>query len=220
MVVEGIVALIWAAAAIAFFKGNFIDLSDFLGNKSAAPLVNEISITWLGKFGGFLAILGVIAAPITSGDTALRTARLITADFLNFKQNTIIKRLLISIPIFFASYLIMQINFQVLWRYFGWCNQALSVFTLWAITVYLAKNKKRYVITLIPAMFMTMVCVTYILFAPEGFTFDNSWAQTLSQYFTTYSVENISYLISILFATVITSIFTFIFYKKTVKESK
>ena len=220
MVVEGIVALIWAAAAIAFFKGNFIDLSDFLGNKSAAPLVNEISITWLGKFGGFLAILGVIAAPITSGDTALRTARLITADFLNFKQNTIIKRLLISIPIFFASYLIMQINFQVLWRYFGWCNQALSVFTLWAITVYLAKNKKLYVITLIPAMFMTMVCVTYILFAPEGFTFDNSWAQTLSQYFTTYSVENISYLISILFATVITSIFTFIFYKKTVKESK
>ena len=143
MVVEGIVALIWAAAAIAFFKGDFNELSTYLSGKSAAPLVNEISLSWLGQLGGLLAILGVIAAPITSGDTALRTARLIAADFLKFKQNTIIRRLIISVPIFLASYLIMQINFQILWRYFGWCNQAFSVFTLCAVTLYLAMNKKQ-----------------------------------------------------------------------------
>lgn len=218
MVVEGIVALIWAAAAIAFFKGSFSDLSAYLGASSAAPLVNEISVTWLGKFGGLLAILGVIAAPITSGDTALRTARLITADFLKFKQNTILRRLIISIPIFVASYLIMQINFQVLWRYFGWCNQALSVFTLWAITVYLARNKKCYIITLLPAMFMTMVCSTYILFAPEGFTFDNMIAENLVTYWGKFNVSQISYIISIGIATIITGLFTALFFKKIVSK--
>lgn len=218
MVAEGIVALIWAAAAIAFFKGSFSDLSSYLGEKSAAPLVNEISITWLGKIGGVLAILGVIAAPITSGDTALRTARLITADFLKFKQNTILRRLIISIPIFAASYLIMQINFQVLWRYFGWCNQALSVFTLWAITVYLARNKKCYIITLLPAMFMTMVCSTYILFAPEGFTFDNMIAENLVAYWSKFNVSQISYIISIGIATIITGLFTALFFKKIVSK--
>lgn len=218
MVVEGIVALIWAAAAIAFFKGSFSDLSAYLGVSSAAPLVNEISVTWLGKFGGLLAILGVIAAPITSGDTALRTARLITADFLKFKQNTILRRLIISIPIFVASYLIMQINFQVLWRYFGWCNQALSVFTLWAITVYLARNKKCYIITLLPAMFMTMVCSTYILFAPEGFTFDNMIAENLVAYWGKFNASQISYIISIGIATIITGSFTTLFFKKIVSK--
>lgn len=218
MVVEGIVALIWAAAAIAFFKGSFSDLSAYLGASSAAPLVNEISVTWLGKFGGLLAILGVIAAPITSGDTALRTARLITADFLKFKQNTIFRRLIISIPIFVASYLIMQINFQVLWRYFGWCNQALSVFTLWAITAYLARNKKCYIITLLPAMFMTMVCSTYILFAPEGFTFDNMIAENLVAYWGKFNASQISYIISIGIATIITGLFTALFFKKVVSK--
>ena len=217
MVVEGIVALIWAAAAIAFFKGNFADLSSYLGNNSTAPLVNEISVTWLGKFGGLLAILGVIAAPITSGDTALRTARLITADFLKFKQNTIVRRLVVSIPIFVASYLIMQINFQVLWRYFGWCNQALSVFTLWAVTVYLARKKKMYVITLIPAMFMTMVCTTYIIFAPEGFTFDNALASYIASVYGKSSVLNIDYAISVGIAVVVTCLFTFLFYKRVGK---
>ncbi len=218
MVAEGIVALIWAAAAIAFFKGNFNSLVVYLGGNSAAPLVNEISVTWLGKFGGLLAVLGVIAAPITSGDTALRTARLITADFLKFKQNTIFRRLIISIPIFIASFVIMQINFQILWRYFGWCNQALSVFTLWAVTVYLARNKKQYYITLLPAIFMTMVCVTYIIFAPEGFTFDNIIAEKLSCYVTEYNSSQISYTISIGLASFITGIFTIIFFKKTVNK--
>lgn len=220
MVVEGIVALIWAAAAIAFFKGNFTELAAYLGGSSAAPLVNEISVKWLGKVGGILAILGVIAAPITSGDTALRTARLITADFLKFKQNTILRRLIISIPIFIASYFIMQINFQILWRYFGWCNQALSVFTLWAITVYLARNKKMYYITLIPAIFMTMVCTTYIIFAPEGFTFDNIIAEKFSTNFINSNPTQISYIISIGVATILTGLFITLFYKKLAKNNK
>ena len=175
MVAEGIVALIWAAAAIAF-TGGYEQLATYMSehNNSAAVLVNDISISWLGSFGGILALLGVIAAPITSGDTALRSARLIAADFLHFDQSKTYKRLIISIPIFIATFGIMMIDFTVLWRYFAWCNQTLAVFTLWAITVYLARHKKFYFITLAPAFFMTIVSVSYILYAPrpEGFGLD------------------------------------------------
>lgn len=167
MVSEGIVALIWAAAAIAF-TGGYDGLQNFMGDGSPALLVNEVSKSWLGTFGGILAILGVIAAPITSGDTALRSARLIAADFMNFSQKKLTRRLLISIPIFVVCFIVMLMPYEVLWRYFAWCNQVLAVFTLWAVTVYLANNRKAYIITLIPAMFMTAVTVTYILFAPEG----------------------------------------------------
>ncbi len=168
MVTEGIVALIWAAAAIAF-TGGYDGLQSFLGNGSPAILVNDVSKTWLGTAGGILAVLGVIAAPITSGDTALRSARLIAADFMGVKQRKIVKRLLISLPIFAICFIIMLLPYEALWRYFAWCNQVLAVFTLWALTVYLAKERKLYVITLIPALFMTAVTVTYIFFAPEGF---------------------------------------------------
>lgn len=172
MVAEGIVALIWAAAAIAF-TGGYEQLATYMAehNNSAGVLVNDVSISWLGTFGGILALLGVVAAPITSGDTALRSARLIAADFLHYDQSKTVKRLIISLPIFAAAFGIMMIDFSVLWRYFAWCNQTLAVFTLWAITVYLARHKKVYFITLIPAMFMTAVSVSYILFAPtpEGF---------------------------------------------------
>ena len=176
MVTEGIVALIWAAAAIAF-TGGYEGLQNYMGDGSPAILVNDISKTWLGTFGGILAILGVIAAPITSGDTALRSARLIAADFLNFNQKTVAKRLMISVPIFALCFAVMLMPYEVLWRYFAWCNQVLSVFTLWAITVYLAANRKLYIVTLIPALFMTMVTVTYIVFAPEGFS---SLAQSMT----------------------------------------
>lgn len=172
MVAEGIVALIWAAAAITF-TGGYQELTTYMAehNNSAGALVNDLSISWLGTFGGILALLGVIAAPITSGDTALRSARLIAADFLHIDQSKIGKRLLVSLPIFAASFFIMLIDFSVLWRYFAWCNQTLSVFTLWAVTVYLARKKKVYIITLIPAMFMSAVSTSYILYAPqpEGF---------------------------------------------------
>ncbi len=168
MVAEGIVALIWAAAAITF-TGGYDGLQDFLGNGSPALLVDQLSRSWLGTFGGILAILGVIAAPITSGDTALRSARLIAADFMGIKQRKIAKRLAVSLPIFGLCFLIMLLPYDALWRYFAWCNQVLSVFTLWTITVYLAKEAKPYIITLVPALFMTCVTVTYIFFAPEGF---------------------------------------------------
>ncbi len=168
MVAEGIVALIWAAAAITF-TGGYDGLQDFLGNGSPALLVDQLSRSWLGTFGGILAILGVIAAPITSGDTALRSARLIAADFMGIKQKKIAKRLAVSLPIFGLCFLIMLLPYDALWRYFAWCNQVLSVFTLWTITVYLAKEAKPYIITLVPALFMTCVTVTYIFFAPEGF---------------------------------------------------
>ena len=181
MVCEGIVALIWAAAAIAF-TGGYDGIATFMAdpaNGGAGGLVHRISLEWLGAVGGVLAMFGVIAAPITSGDTALRSARLIAADFLRIDQSKLWKRLAVSIPIFGLSFLIMMIDFNVLWRYFAWCNQMLAVFTLWAITVCLSREVRGkvfglfrpYWLTLLPAMFMTVVCITYILFAPrpEGF---------------------------------------------------
>ena len=168
MVTEGIVALIWAAAAVAF-TGGYGELQEFLGNGSPAVLVNDLSKSWLGTFGGILAILGVIAAPITSGDTALRSARLIAADFMGYEQKKIASRLMVSVPIFILCFCIMLMPYDALWRYFAWCNQVLAVFTLWTLSVWLVRHRKTFYITLIPAMFMTAVTVTYIFFAPEGF---------------------------------------------------
>ena len=169
MVAEGIVALIWAAAAITF-TGGYDGLHQYLGNNSREILVNDVSKSWLGAFGGILAILGVIAAPITSGDTALRSARLIASDFMGIPQKKISKRLLVSIPIFVLCFVIMLLPYDVVWRYFAWSNQVLSVFTLWAMTIWLSDNKKNFYVTLLPAMFMTAVTSTYIMFAPEGFS--------------------------------------------------
>lgn len=175
MVVEGIVALIWAAAATTFFQENG---SDF----TAAQVVDFICKDWLGMLGGILAILGVIAAPITSGDTAMRSARLILADMLHMEQKSISKRLLLCAPLFVASLgiLIFSIinadGFTIIWRYFSWCNQTLAVFTLWSITVYLVLEKKNYFVTLLPALFMTCVVTTYICVAPEGFRLNETIA--------------------------------------------
>lgn len=175
MVTEGIVALIWAAAATWFFgEHGMVDAATGIPY-SGAKVATMISREWLGTIGGIVAILGIVAAPITSGDTALRSARLIIADFLHMEQKSIRRRLLICIPLFLitAGTLVYSLTdadgFKIIWRYFAWCNQTLSVFTLWAITVYLVREKKPYVITLIPALFMTCVSVTYICIAPEGF---------------------------------------------------
>jgi carbon starvation protein CstA len=175
MVAEGFVALIWAASTISFM-GSYEALAAFMAehNNNAGDVVKVISTTWLGRVGGLLAILGVIAAPITTGDTALRSARLIVADFLHIGQKKLVKRVLLSLPIFALCAGLLLINFDILWRYFAWSNQTLAAFTLWAATVYLARRKKCFVLTLIPAMFMTAVCTTYLLFArrPEGFGVD------------------------------------------------
>ncbi|MFW6371896.1 MAG: carbon starvation CstA family protein [Bacteroidota bacterium] len=134
-----------------------------------AWVVNESANVLLGKFGAFLAILGVVAAPITSGDTAFWSARLIVADFLNLKQGPLKNRLYISIPLFAIGFLLTQINFDVVWRYFAWSNQTLATVVLWTITVYLVKYKKNFWISFIPALFMTAVVSTYLFLAPEGF---------------------------------------------------
>jgi carbon starvation protein CstA len=169
MVAEGIVALIWAAAAISFF-GSVGGLQEFLreNGNNAAVVVDKISHSWLGKLGGLLAIIGVIAAPITSGDTAFRSARLIVADFIHYSQKSVVNRIIVSTPLFIAALGILQINFDVIWRYFAWSNQTLATATLWTITVYLAKSGKFYWLTLLPSLFMTMVISTYIMVAPEG----------------------------------------------------
>lgn len=169
MVSEGIVALIWAAAAIAF-TGGYDSLAGYMSGhgSDAGALVHDVCVSWLGTFGGILAILGVIAAPVTTGDTAMRSLRLIIADSIGLQQKKFMKRILVTLPIVGVCFLLLNINFDVLWRYFAWCNQTLSIFTLWACTVYLARNRKTYLITMIPAMFMTALCVTFILYAPLG----------------------------------------------------
>jgi carbon starvation protein CstA len=179
MITEGVVALIWAAIGMAFYRGVG-PLNDVMvaNNGNAAYVVNEISNSLLGKFGGALALLGVVAAPITSGDTAFRSARLIVADFLNFKQGPIKNRLMVSIPLFTVGYALTLINFAVIWRYFAWSNQTLATVVLWAITVYLARERKFYWLTLVPALFMTVVVTSYLLYAPEGFGF--SYAVSIS----------------------------------------
>ena len=171
MITEGLVALVWAAvSSYFFFDGGAAEVGSDLS--AAAPtVVTKVSQSWLGVLGGILAILGVVAAPITSGDTAFRSARLIIADFLHLEQRSMRKRLLIAVPLFILSGLLLWYNiadangFNVIWRYFGWANQTLSVFMFWTATVYLVRRKGGlyYLITLIPGLFMTSVCVTFIL---------------------------------------------------------
>ena len=165
MIAEGLVALIWAAASIKY-AGGYQQLAD-MGNP--AVVVSTLCSSWMGRIGAILAILGVVAAPITSGDTALRSARLMAADFLHFPQNKLWKRLALSLPIFVVCGMLLFIDFNVLWRYFAWSNQTLAFMSLWAVSVWLARKGRCFWITLLPAMFMTVVCTSYILVAPEGF---------------------------------------------------
>ena len=171
MVTEGLVALVWAAvSSYFFFDGGAAAVGSDIS--AAAPtVVTKVSSSWLGLLGGILAVLGVVAAPITSGDTAFRSARLIIADFLHLDQGPMRKRLYIAVPLFVLSGLLLWYNiadangFNVIWRYFGWANQTLSVFMFWTATVYLVKNKGGlyYLFTQIPGLFRTSVCMTFIL---------------------------------------------------------
>ncbi|MDO4588327.1 MAG: carbon starvation protein A [Fusobacterium sp.] len=168
MISEGIVALVWAAAAMSFFGGTS-GLGEALGHGGAAVVVNRISNTVLGKVGGALALLGVVACPITSGDTAFRSARLTIADTIKYKQGPILNRFIVAIPLFVVGVALCFIDFNILWRYFSWSNQTLATIALWAAAKYLNNNGKNYKIALIPAMFMTVVVTDYIIIAPEGF---------------------------------------------------
>ena len=161
MISESVIALIWAAIAMAFFY-NDGGVSAVMAGHTPAWAVNEISNTTLGVVGGILAILGVVAAPITSGDTAFRSARLIIADVFHIEQRTKLKRLLICIPIFACGVALTFVNFDVVWRYFAWTNQALASVVLWCIVVYLHKEKRNYWVALIPAVFMTYICSSFV----------------------------------------------------------
>lgn len=194
MITEGLVALIWATVSMYFFYyGGWKEVvgaeevQKFMAQYnngagqtliqyfSAPQVVKLVCDNWLGVAGGILALLGVVAAPITSGDTALRSARLIIADFIHLKQKTLTKRFYICVPMFSAviALLVWQMEnpdgFNVIWQYFGWANQTLSVFTLWTITVYLCQQKKPFIISLIPALFMTTVCSTFLFVSPQAF---------------------------------------------------
>lgn len=173
MIVESIVALIWAAIAMAFF-GGVEELNTTLAEhgNNAAWGVSLIANTTLGKLGAFLALMGVVFAPITSGDTAFRSARLIVADFMNVEQKSLSKRLYVSIPLFVIGFGITLVNFDVIWRYFAWANQTLAAISLWAVTIYLVSKKRNFYVTFFPAVLMTMIVSSYLFTGKEMINMD------------------------------------------------
>ena len=176
MITEGIVALIWAAAAIKF-AGSYETLQS---SGTPGVVIHKVSTAWLGMAGAALAVFGVVVAPITSGDTAFRSARLIIAENRHVDQSKVYKRILLCIPLFAVACVLINLDFGVLLRYFAWSNQVVASIMLWAGYLWLRRNGKNYWIALIPAIFMTIVCVLYILLAPEGL---NLWSKWLSAYF-------------------------------------
>ncbi len=188
MITEGVIALIWATVSSwFFFAGGNAEMG--AANVVAAPaVVTNVSRYWLGTMGSILAILGVVAAPITSGDTALRSARLMVADALHLNQRPIKNRLAVSMCLFIVTGALLVYNiadaqgFNKLWGYFGWANQTLSIFTFWTITVFLVEHRKGtcyYLVTMLPACFMTAVCVTFILTAKIGFRIPQDYAPVI-----------------------------------------
>ena len=164
MVAEGIIAMVWAAAGVSFYENTQALLEAGAGVNA---VVYEICTTTMGKIGGVLAMLGVIACPITSGDTAYRSARLTLADWFKIDQKDWKKRLLLTVPLLGVGAIICQIDYSVVWRYFSWSNQTLAMIALWAAAMYLAQNKRNYWICAVPATFMTGVSITYFFAAGE-----------------------------------------------------
>ena len=177
MITEGIVALIWAAAATVFYHDPMLQQLTVNPETGATlggnAMVGVIANAWFPKVIAVICVLGVISAAITSGDTALRSARLIVADFLHYAQKPIKNRLFVAIPLFAvtAGVLVYSLldakGFDVIWRYFAWSNQVLATVTLWTITVFLCLKRKPYIITLLPAMFMTMVTASFLFVAEK-----------------------------------------------------
>jgi carbon starvation protein CstA len=176
MIIESVIALIWAAAGVAFYGGTQM-LSEAITELGQSGVVYQISKEMLGNVGGILAIIGVVVCPITSGDTAFRSARLILAEWTKLDQKKIGNRLIITLPLLGISAVLTQLDFNVLWRYFAWSNQTLAMIALWVATSYLKREGKKWYATLLtalPATFMTAVSVTYILVAQEGFKLSTS----------------------------------------------
>lgn len=178
MIAESVIALVWAAAGVAFY-GATGGLQQALADLGQSGVVYDISVSLLGVFGGALAIIGVVVCPVSSGDTAFRSARLTIADWFHIDQSKLPKRLAITLPLLGVGALLTQLDFDVVWRYFSWSNQTLAMITLWAGAMYLARNaeKCRYsVMCAVPAAFMSGVSCTYILMAEEGFRLSQSIA--------------------------------------------
>lgn len=170
MIAESVIALVWAAAGVAFY-GTTGGLQQALNELGQSGTVYDISVSLLGAAGGALAIIGVVVCPISSGDTAFRSARLTIADWFRIDQSNLAKRLAITLPLLLAGALLTQLNFDVIWRYFSWSNQTLAMITLWAAAMYLARHGEKWwhsLICALPATFMSAVSCTYILMAEEG----------------------------------------------------
>ena len=171
MISEAVIALVWAAAGVAFYGATDI-LNNAISTLGQSGTVYEIANKTLGAAGGALAVVGVVVCPITSGDTAFRSARLILAEITHLDQKKIRNRLIITLPLLGIGAVLTQLDFNVLWRYFSWSNQTLAMIALWVATAYLLKQGKRLTVSLLtalPATFMSAVSVTYILMADEGF---------------------------------------------------
>ena len=175
MVAEGIVAMIWASAAMAYFGGpeglndaatNGIMINGELTKVTPAIAVDMICKSWLGRVGAIIAVVGVVVCPITSGDTAFRSMRLTLADLFRYSQKKISHRLVVSVPIFVAAYFFCMADFSTVWNYVGICNQILAALVLWTVTAYLVRSGKPHWMTSVPASFLTFVCISYFLMAP------------------------------------------------------
>ena len=175
MIAESIIALIWAAIGMAFWggvEGLNAAIAEYGG--SAAKMVDIITETTLGSAVATCVLFGVVGCAVTSGDTAFRCARLIVSDMFGISQKNLMKRVLVSLPLFaVALFIIFALPFQTIWSYFAWCNQTLAVLTLWCITVYLFRIKKPVIIGFVPALIMTYVCSSYIFVSPMMFGMEN-----------------------------------------------
>ncbi|WEM42792.1 carbon starvation protein A [Photobacterium sp. DA100] len=162
MIGEGVIALIWCALALSFF-GSVELLQEAVANGGPGNVVYSSSIGLLGVFGGIIAFLGVVILPITSGDTAFRSSRLILAEYFNMEQKSLRNRLLMALPLFVIGGILTQVDFGIIWRYFGFANQSTAVMMLWTASAYLLRHNKLHWVTTVPAIFMTTVCITFIL---------------------------------------------------------
>jgi carbon starvation protein CstA len=169
MVAEGLVALIWCVVGLSLreviVNGNETLAQLIVQNPSSA--VHAAATLLLGSTGGMVAVLGVVVLAVTSGDTAMRSCRLMLADVLNIRQTRPLSRLILAVPLFLVVIIISQLDFSVIWRYFGWGNQTLACFTLWSVAVCLRRRGRRCIMAVLPALFMTCMCTTFLLHAPE-----------------------------------------------------
>ncbi len=181
MISESIIALIWATVSMLFFGGVEMLNAELAANgNNAAVIVDRIANGMLGKVGGVLVLLGVVVAPISTGDTAFRSARLIIADFLNINQSQFKRRIAICLPLFALGYGVTLIDFDVLWRYFAWVNQLLSVITLWVGVIFFASRQKYSLCVILPAIFMSFITIDYLFISKQFFGYSQPLGHSLA----------------------------------------